>query len=81
MARGPLPDGILCHSDNVAFGVYRALRIHGRHRDVRVIGYDDIATAALWEPPLTTVATHSFELGEIAAQTLLRQINEPGEPL
>lgn len=69
-----LPDAILCHSDNVAFGVYRALRIRGVSRDVRVTGYDDIATARLWEPPLTTVSTNPAELGVRAAQHLLDQI-------
>ena len=82
IGRGPLPDGILCHSDDIAFGVYRALRLHGRHRDVPVIGYDDIATAALWEPPLTTIATHSVELGRLAARALLTQIDDgPRSPV
>lgn len=43
LAAGPLPDGIICHSDSVAFGFYRALRKHGVPTDsVRLIGYDDI---------------------------------------
>ncbi len=70
----PLPDAILCHSDSIAFGVYRALRIRGLSSAVRVTGYDDIAFAELWEPPLTTISTRPAALGERAAQHLLKQI-------
>jgi LacI family transcriptional regulator len=74
LASHPLPDAIVCHSDSVAFGVYRALRIRNLVSAVRVTGYDDIATAELWEPPLTTVATHPAFLGERSAKHLLDQI-------
>lgn len=77
LSRGKLPDAIVCQSDSVAFGVYRALRIAGRASEVRVIGYDDVRTAALWEPPLTSVATHPEELGRAAAELLLEEILEP----
>lgn len=74
ISEGDVPEAILCHSDNVAFGVLRALRLHGAGDGVRVIGYDDIAAAALWEPPLTTVSTRGTELGQLAAKSLLAQI-------
>lgn len=80
IASGPLPDGIICHSDSVAFGLYRALRIHGLGKDTRVIGYDNIGGAALWEPPLTSVATQGEALGRRAARMLLERIKEPGTP-
>ena len=41
---------------------------------MRVTGYDDIATAELWEPPLTTISTRPAAIGERAAQHLLNQI-------
>lgn len=72
LAAGTLPDGVICHSDSVAFGFYRALRTNGIPVDsVRVIGYDDIRGAALWEPPLTSVATHAEHLGMLSARKLL----------
>jgi LacI family transcriptional regulator len=77
---GPLPDGIICHSDSIAFGLYRALRIHGLGTQTRVIGYDNIGGAALWEPPLTSVATQGEALGRRAARMLLERIKEPGSP-
>lgn len=77
LSRGELPEAIVCQSDSVAFGLYRALRIAGRASEVRVIGYDDVRTAALWEPPLTSVATRPEELGRAAAELLLEEIEEP----
>ncbi|NUP73929.1 MAG: LacI family DNA-binding transcriptional regulator [Sinomonas sp.] len=75
--RGKLPEAIVCQSDGVAFGVYRALRVAGRASEVRVVGYDDVRTAALWEPPLTSVATRPERLGRAAAELLLEEIAEP----
>lgn len=74
---GPVPDALVCHSDQVAFGVFRALRQAGCTRLPRVVGYDDIPTARLWEPPLTTVSTQADDLGRLAAQNLIQQLHTP----
>ncbi len=76
LERGPLPEGIICHSDSVAFGVYRALRSRGREQEIRLIGYDNVSTAALWEPPLTSVATKPEVLGRESARVILEQLGE-----
>ena len=76
LERGRLPEAIVCQSDGVAFGVYRALRVAGRASEVRIIGYDDVRTAALWEPPLTSVATRPERLGRATAELLLQVIND-----
>ncbi|MDT0269718.1 LacI family DNA-binding transcriptional regulator [Streptomyces sp. DSM 44915] len=76
--RGEVPDGVVCHSDSVAFGLYRALRERGVDAGAtRVIGYDDIPGAALWEPPLTSVAVHGRRLGQRAARLLLDRMTDP----
>jgi LacI family transcriptional regulator len=77
---GGLPDGIVCASDVTAMGLYRALRDAALDRQVRVTGYDDIPAAALWEPPLTTVATHADELGRRAARLLGERMTDPSAP-
>ncbi|MGP4109292.1 LacI family DNA-binding transcriptional regulator [Streptomyces sp. 4N509B] len=78
LARGELPDGVVCHSDSVAFGLYRALREAGvAAGGVRVIGYDDIPGAALWEPPLTSVSVRGRRLGQRAARLLLDRMTDP----
>jgi len=75
IARGQLAEGIVCISDVTAMGLYRGLRAAGVDREVHVTGYDDIAAAAVWQPPLTTVATHAAELGRRAAQVLAAQLD------
>ncbi|MFD7500185.1 LacI family DNA-binding transcriptional regulator [Streptomyces sp. NPDC059850] len=72
LEREEFPDGIICHSDTIAFGLYRVLRdlAPGRLAEVRVIGFDDLAVADFWEPPLTSVSVHPQHLGELAAETL-----------
>ncbi len=79
---GELTEGIVCHNDLVAFGVFRALRMlaPSLSRPVRVISYDDVAAASLWEPPLTTVAADGQEVGARSAEVLLRRIADPIGP-
>jgi LacI family transcriptional regulator len=71
---GPLPDALICHSDLVAFGAFRALRRAGCSRLPLIVGYDNIPVASLWEPPLTTVSTKAETLGRLAARNLLQQL-------
>jgi LacI family transcriptional regulator len=42
--------------------------------DVSVVGFDDIALAAYFDPPLTTVRLPAFELGQAAGRALLDRI-------
>ncbi|MBB2900033.1 LacI family transcriptional regulator [Kineococcus radiotolerans] len=77
-ADGPLtapdrPTAVLCLSDSLAFGVYRAaadlgLRIPG---DLSVVGFDDHQLAALVAPGLTTAAWDEDAVVEAAVAQLL----------
>ena len=61
-----LPDGVVCHNDTVAFGLDPALRALAPERveRIHVIGFDNnVDEAALWEPPLTTLAVNGREVG------------------
>lgn len=82
LADGLLPDGVVCHNDTVAFGLYRALRdVAPECVDrVRIIGFDDVDEAVLWEPPLTTLTINGREVGHLAAETLARRIADPSAP-
>lgn len=76
--QGPPPDGLLCHSDSVAYGVLRALYEHGVGPDrCRVVGIDDHGYAAQRIPSLSTVAVQPTELGRISAQALLQLLGYP----
>jgi LacI family transcriptional regulator len=83
LTQGAPPDGIVCYSDVVAFGVESALREAGLEpgRDVALASFDDIAEAQLQHPPLTSVATYPELVGAEAARLLLERLDAPdGEP-
>ncbi|MCE7029997.1 LacI family DNA-binding transcriptional regulator [Jiella avicenniae] len=73
------PSALLCFNDVVALGLHRGLLDLGLRlgRDVSLVGFDDVAEAALVLPGLTSVATRPFEVGENAARLLLRRIHAP----
>lgn len=73
LARRRAPDGIGCNSDPIAFGLMRALSDAGLEvgRDVRVVGFDDLAYSALWRPSLTSVRVEPNLLGLWAAEAVL----------
>nr|BFE59414.1 LacI family DNA-binding transcriptional regulator [Dactylosporangium thailandense] len=79
LAEGPIPDAIVCHNDPVAFGVYRALRDVAPDLvdRVRVVAFDDVDEAALWEPPISSVAANGREVGRRTATALLRLMDDP----
>src|SRR5215831_12410952 len=58
LASDPRPSAVLAANDMMALGAMQAFRAAGLSipRDMSVIGFDDIAFAALSDPPLTTVS-------------------------
>lgn len=78
---GRIPDvtAVFVASDEMAFGVVRALHELGRKvpQDVSVVGVDDIALAEYCFPSLTTVAQPFAEMGALAVSHLLRLVTEP----
>ena len=59
-------DGLFCANDFIALGAMRALEEHGIvvGKDVRVIGFDGIATGGYAQPPLTTIEQDYLCAGE-----------------
>lgn len=47
--------------------------------DISVVGFDDIASAAYQTPSLTTIRQPLRRMGEMAAQQLLKHIQNPSE--
>jgi LacI family transcriptional regulator len=68
------PTAIFAASDQMAFGVYEAVRQRGLRvpNDVSVVGFDDLAESRWTSPPLTTVRQPLSEMGLVAARTVLR---------
>ncbi len=78
IAGGAEFDAIFAASDLIAIGAMRALAEAGRlvPRDVAVVGFDDIPSASLTTPPLTTVMQDIKGAGEALVETLMAQIEE-----
>jgi LacI family transcriptional regulator len=68
------PTAIFAASDQMAFGVYEAVRQRGLlvPGDVSVVGFDDLPESQWSSPPLTTVRQPLAEMGMVAARTVLR---------
>ncbi|NUT47488.1 MAG: LacI family DNA-binding transcriptional regulator [Saccharothrix sp.] len=73
LLRHSRPRALLCFSDRLAFGAYRALGEAGLTvpDDVSVVGIDDQLIASWMHPRLTTVALPHYRLGFTAAELLL----------
>lgn len=72
-----LPDAVFATSDPKALGVIKAIKEKGLKvpEDISVLGYDNLETSQLMDPPLTTVAQPFYELGQTAAKRLFKLIN------
>jgi len=68
------PTAVFAGSDQMAFGVIEAARLHGLRvpDDLSVVGYDDTFAAHTSSPPLTCVHQPLRQMGALAIETLLR---------
>ena len=82
IARNRAFDALFAASDLIAIGALRALEEAGISvpEQVSVVGFDDIAAAALAHPPLTTIAQDLGQAGELLVATLLGQIDGRAVP-
>jgi DNA-binding LacI/PurR family transcriptional regulator len=73
LKRCPSITAILAGNDKMAIGAISGLKSIGRRvpADVSVVGCDDMHQGAFCDPPLTTVHTPIYELGQRACERLL----------
>jgi DNA-binding LacI/PurR family transcriptional regulator len=66
-------DGLFCANDFIALGAMRALDEHhvAVGTDVRVVGFDGIATGGYAQPPLTTIEQDYYRAGEMLVEALI----------
>jgi LacI family transcriptional regulator len=71
-----LPTAFFCMNDIMAYGCMKALRDRSYRipEDVSVIGFDDLPSSAITEPPLTTVRVSTHQIGERALERLSDKI-------
>jgi LacI family repressor for deo operon, udp, cdd, tsx, nupC, and nupG len=74
------PTAIFAANDESAIGFLSGLRQEGVEcpRDLSLVGFDDLAVAAHFVPPLTTMRQPSAAVGRLAAEALIDMIE--GEP-
>lgn len=67
------PTAVVCASDQTAFNAMQVIRQAGLSipKDISIIGIDDIAEAAMQDPPLSTVHIPRQEMGATAAKLLI----------
>lgn len=77
LTRHPELTALVCFNDLVAMGAMKACVHLGRSvpESVAIIGFDDIPLASLVTPPLTTVHIPRYEMGRLAGEIVLAQIN------
>jgi LacI family transcriptional regulator len=79
----PEMDAVFAANDQMALGVLHYANDHRIRvpEDLAVVGFDDIAEAAYFSPALTTVRQPLRELGILAVQTLLSQIQDTAKAI
>ncbi len=70
------PTAVLAVNDYLAIGAIRAITEAGLRvpEDISVCGFDDIDIAAYFNPPLTSIKTPCFEMGQMAANAVINTI-------
>lgn len=77
------PDGIFAASDAIALGSHAAINELGLSmpEEIALIGFADLPIASLLNPPLSSVAEPTFEMGQSAAKLLINLIQNPDEQI
>lgn len=82
LSGGDLPEAIVVANDQMALGALRALHQAGLSlpADISVVGYDDTAESAWYQPPLTTVRQDIRLLGERSVDWLVLKLSAAEGP-
>ncbi len=76
------PDGLLFENDYCAAGCIAGLKKAGRRvpEDIAIVGFNDDPIAMLIDPSLSSITYSGYEIGRVAAQNILLQIENPEMP-
>ncbi|WP_258359280.1 LacI family DNA-binding transcriptional regulator [Moorella sulfitireducens] len=82
LERDQQPDAVFAASDPKALGVIKAIKEKGLRvpEDIAVMGYDNLDMSELMDPPLTTMAQPFYEVGQRAAERLIKLIDCKRKP-
>jgi LacI family transcriptional regulator len=75
----PEVTALFCYNDLLAMGAIHTFKELGVKvpEDVAVIGFDNIRFSAMTSPALTTVHVDKYQIGKLAASTLLQMLKNP----
>jgi LacI family transcriptional regulator len=75
-----LPSAFFCMNDIIAYSCMKALRSRGLEipGDVSVIGFDDLPSSGITDPPLTSIRVSTRQIGERALERLSERIHGLG---
>jgi len=78
LLRRPDIDGVFASVERLAISTYQVCRQLGRAipNDIKVIGFSNLESASLLDPPLSTVTQPAYEIGREAAKILLRGVEK-----
>jgi len=81
LAADELPTAVVVANDMMALGAMQQFKLAGLTipQDISVVGFDDIAFAAISDPPLTTVCSPRVEIGRKAIEALIAIIRHPSQ--
>jgi DNA-binding LacI/PurR family transcriptional regulator len=76
------PTAIVCGNDLLALGAMRAARIRSLRipEEVAIAGFNDFEFAQFADPPLTTVRVPGYDLGRVAAESLIGRLGGDEPP-
>ncbi|MED1438216.1 LacI family DNA-binding transcriptional regulator [Aeribacillus composti] len=82
MLEGFQPTCIVCATDNIALGALRAAQLKGLSipKDVSITGFGGYDVTEIIYPGLTTVKLFFKEAGKMAAQNIVKLVNEESVP-
>jgi len=74
-----LPTAFFCMNDMIALGCIKALQKHNLKvpDDISIIGFDDLPSSSLSEPPLTSIRVSNHQIGRRAVERLIEKIMSP----
>lgn len=77
LTRQPSTTAIFACNDTAAIGAMGAVRDSGRRtgHDIAVVGYNDVPFVRMLPVPMTSVISPMHEMGQAAADALIRRIN------
>jgi LacI family gluconate utilization system Gnt-I transcriptional repressor len=78
LAMANRPDAIFFIDDNLALGASMKCRQLNRRvpNEISILGFHDLEFSAYASPSLSSVATHRYELGRLAAETAISMIKD-----